>query len=67
LPATTFREAGDALIEKSGTVTVKTPLLEPVPAGVVTLTAPVVAPVGTLVVMWLSSTTVKLVAEVAPN
>jgi hypothetical protein len=41
-----------------GTVTVKVPLLVAVPAGVVTLIVPVVAPAGTGAVIWVSESTV---------
>src|SRR6266851_8814367 len=41
----------------------KLTLLVSVPPGVVTTTGPVVAPLGTTAVMWVSLTTVKLVAK----
>jgi hypothetical protein len=47
-----------------GTVTVKLPELVPVPFGLVTLIAPLVAPTGTVAVIWLSESTLKL--AVAP-
>lgn len=57
---------------KSNHGTRKTTLLINVPLGVVTLTAPVVAPAGTVVVIWVGDTTVKValtpwkLAAVAP-
>src|SRR2546421_612450 len=45
-------------------VTVKAPLLTPVPAAVVTLILPVVAPLGTEVLIWVSETTVKVAVVV---
>jgi hypothetical protein len=50
------------LIVGSGTFTVKFVLLVPVPAGVVTAIGPVVAPLGTVAVIWVSESTVKLAA-----
>ena len=47
------------LIVGGPTVTVKSLLLPPVPAVVVTLIGPVVAPVGTVAVIWVLETTVK--------
>ena len=41
-------------------VTVKLFALEPVPAEVVTLILPVVAPPGTVVLIWVSETTIKV-------
>jgi len=43
-------------------LTVKALALVPVPAALVMLMAPVVAPLGTVVLTWLSETTVKLAA-----
>ena len=45
-----------------GTVTVKLLPLVAVPPGVVTLIGPVVAPLGTLVVIWVSVTPLKVAA-----
>jgi hypothetical protein len=50
-----------------GVVTVKLPLLVPVPPGVVTATLPVVAPVGTVAVILIALLTVKAVAAVPLN
>ena len=49
---------------KGAAVTLKLLVLVPVPAALVTLTAPVVAPVGTTAVSWMSETTVNVVAFV---
>jgi hypothetical protein len=60
------------VIDGSGTVTVKLPELVAVPFGVVTLTGPLVAPLGTTALIWPSEATLKLAAtplnltEVAP-
>jgi hypothetical protein len=47
-----------------GTVTEKLAVLLPVPPGPVTSIGPLVAPAGTVAVIWLSESTVKLVAAV---
>jgi hypothetical protein len=46
----------------AGTVTVKLAELVPVPAGVVTLIGPLVAPLGTVAVIWVSEFTVNVAA-----
>ena len=51
---------------EGGTVTVKSELLVAVPLGVVTLILPVVAPLGTVVLISVSEATLKL-AEVPLN
>ena len=56
--------AGEALRLKSGLVIVKLALLVAVPPGVVTLIVPVVAPAGTVAVIWVSLFTAK--AAVVP-
>ena len=48
-------------------VTVKEAVLVPVPAGVVTATGPVVAPAGTVAVIWVSEVTVNVAAVVPLN
>jgi hypothetical protein len=48
------------LITGSGAVTIKSALLVPVPPGPVTEIGPVVAPLGTVAVIWVAEFTVKL-------
>jgi hypothetical protein len=49
---------GAAESPKSGDVTVKFVELEAVPPGVVTLIGPLVAPAGTVALIWVSESTV---------
>jgi hypothetical protein len=49
---------GEKPVIVGAVVTVKVPVLVPVPAGVVTLMVPVVAPVGTVAVIWVAELTV---------
>jgi hypothetical protein len=56
----------EVIVGAGTVVTVKFTALVAVPSGVVTLIFPVVAPFGTVAVIWLSEFTVKA-AEVAPN
>ena len=51
------------IVGRGATVTVKLVELVAVPLGVVTRIAPVVAPEGTVAVIWVDEFTVKLVAE----
>ena len=59
--------AGVKLVIAGGGVTVKLPVLVAVPPGVVTLTLPVVAPAGTVVVICVAETTVKADAAMPLN
>jgi hypothetical protein len=56
--------AGLKPLTAGGGATVKLVLLVPVPLGLVTSIGPLVAPGGTVAVIWLSESTVKLVAPV---
>jgi hypothetical protein len=46
------------VMDGSGPVTLKLPLLVAVPFGVLTVIGPVVAPVGTVALIWVSEATV---------
>jgi len=48
-------------------VTVKTPVLVAIPPGVVITIFPVLAPVGTVAVIWVSEPTEKVVAFTPPR
>jgi hypothetical protein len=63
-PRTTLWLAGVAERLKSGEVTLKLLALVAVPPAVVTVIGPLVAPLGTVVVIWLSESTVYVVVGV---
>ena len=57
----------DVMVGAGAKVTVKFVALVPVPLGVVTRIAPVVAPVGTVTVIWVAEFTVNLVVATLVN
>jgi hypothetical protein len=58
--------AGENEVTLAGGATVNVPLVA-VPPGVVTLTVPLTAPVGTVVLIWMSETTVKVAVLLLEN
>ena len=58
VPTGPFVGVKEAMV--GGSVTRKSPALVAVPSGVVTETLPVVAPAGTVVLIWVADATVKL-------
>jgi hypothetical protein len=65
--AATALAAGATPVSSSGAVTVKVPTEVAVPPGVATAMAPVLAPLGTVVVICVGESTVKVVAAVPLN
>ena len=66
-PTTPLVGVNEVTVGTIGTVTVKFVALCPVPPPVVTLILPVVAPVGTVAVIWVAELMVNVVAEVVLN